>query len=71
MGGAKYLARAQRHADSRVKKADTPLKRVAVRFDQWRRRVTQLPARVADEEMAIVTRYLEERIERLTPRERP
>lgn len=63
-----YAERARRHAETQASKADTPLKRTAVRFDQWRRRVADLPPEQADKAADDMTEYLQAEIDKLTPR---
>lgn len=68
MTTAAKLQRQARHWAGKTRKARTPLRRTGVAFDEWRRRVTELPAELADAEAVEMESTLRREIERLRPR---
>jgi hypothetical protein len=60
-------ARSARHYAGKARRARTPWGQAAVAFDQWRQRVSELPAGMAEQVSAEMTRLIKVETEKLQP----
>lgn len=60
-------ARSARHYAGKARQARTPWDVTAVAFDEWRRRVSELPAALAEQLAADMTRLIKTETRKLDP----